>query len=123
MHKNATWDIVKVCEFLLGNFLAMSLALDAEQDQGINFLWGEKRDDGLTKLVCVGEHHFSWRILPHEGHLLESDVPVAGYLYNSLLRGLFLASKTRFLRLTDHVPVRCLRPGAPDFVSPLTLRH
>jgi alpha-mannosidase len=55
-----------------------------------------KRDSGLTKLVCVGEHHFSWAILPHEGHFLESDVPVAGYLYNSPLRGMFLASKTRF---------------------------
>ncbi|KAF8900480.1 glycoside hydrolase family 38 protein [Gymnopilus junonius] len=106
-HKNTTWDIAKfeVCghkyadlsEFgygvailseskygfsCQGNVLRISLlrsatAPDAEQDQG--------------------EHHFSWAVMPHEGHFLESDVPIAGYLYNSPLR------------------VRCLLSGAPDF--------
>lgn len=33
-----------------------------------------------------GEHHFSWAVMPHEGHFLDSDVPMAGYLYNSPLR-------------------------------------
>ncbi|KAF9558502.1 glycoside hydrolase family 38 protein [Agrocybe pediades] len=108
-HKNTTWDIAKfeVCghkyadlsEFgygvailseskygfsCLGNVLTTSLlrsstAPDADQDQG--------------------EHHFSWAVMPHEGHFLESDVPMAGYLYNSPLR------------------VRCLPPGAPDVTS------
>ncbi|KAG6840407.1 hypothetical protein C0991_006916 [Blastosporella zonata] len=55
----------------LGNMLRISLlrsatAPDAEQDQG--------------------EHKFSWAVLPHEGHFLESDVPVAAYLYNSPVR-------------------------------------
>jgi alpha-mannosidase len=54
-----------------GNVLCMSLlraatAPDAEQDQG--------------------EHRFSWAVMPHEGHFLESDVPVAAYLFNSPLR-------------------------------------
>ncbi|PPQ95115.1 hypothetical protein CVT25_011658 [Psilocybe cyanescens] len=110
-HKNTTWDIAKfeVCghkyadlsEFgygvailseskygfsCQGNVLRISLlrsstAPDAEQDQG--------------------EHNFSWAVMPHEGHFLESDVPIAGYLYNSPLR------------------VRCLPPGAPDVVSAL----
>ncbi|KAF8147680.1 glycoside hydrolase family 38 protein [Crassisporium funariophilum] len=105
-HKNTTWDIAKfeVCghkyadlsEFgygvailseskygfsCQGNILRISLlrsatAPDAEQDQG--------------------EHRFSWAVLPHEGHFLESDVPVAGYLYNSPLR------------------VRCLPAGTHD---------
>ncbi|KAG5643659.1 hypothetical protein DXG03_000539 [Asterophora parasitica] len=95
-HKNTTWDIAKfeVCghkyadlsEFgygvailseskygfsCIGNLLRISLlraatAPDAEQDQG--------------------EHKFSWAVLPHEGHFLESDVPIAAYLYNSPLR-------------------------------------
>ncbi|KIL60738.1 glycoside hydrolase family 38 protein [Amanita muscaria Koide BX008] len=95
-HKNTTLDIAKfeVCghkyadlsEFgygvaLLseskygfscqGSILCMSLlraatAPDAEQDQG--------------------EHNFSWAVLPHEGFFLESDVPVAAYLFNSPLR-------------------------------------
>ena len=37
--------------------------------------------------VFPGEHRFSWAVMPHEGHFLESDVPVAGQLYNSPLRG------------------------------------
>ncbi|RXW22273.1 hypothetical protein EST38_g3570 [Candolleomyces aberdarensis] len=108
-HKNTTWDMAKfeVCghkyadlsEFgygvailseskygfsCIGNVLRISLlrsatAPDAEQDQG--------------------EHRFSWAVYPHEGHFLESDVPVAGYLYNSPLR------------------VRCLAPGTEDVLS------
>ncbi|KAJ3513202.1 hypothetical protein NMY22_g15114 [Coprinellus aureogranulatus] len=95
-HKNTTWDMAKfeVCghkfadlsEFgygvailseskygfsCLGNVLRISLlrgatAPDAEQDQG--------------------EHAFSWGVYPHVGGFLESDVPVAGFLYNSPVR-------------------------------------
>ncbi|KAF8228013.1 glycoside hydrolase family 38 protein [Tricholoma matsutake] len=95
-HKNTTWDIAKfeVCghkfadlseygygvAFLSeskygfscqGNVLSISLlraatAPDADQDQG--------------------EHRFSWAVMPHEGHFLESDVPVAAYIYNSPIR-------------------------------------
>lgn len=58
----------------IGNVLRISLlrgatAPDAEQDQG--------------------EHRFSWGVYPHVGGFLESDVPVAGFLYNSPLRGVF----------------------------------
>lgn len=95
-HKNTTWDIAKfeVCGHKFadlseygygvailseskygfscqGNVLSISLlraatAPDAEQDQG--------------------EHMFSWAVMPHEGHFLESDVPMAAQLYNSPLR-------------------------------------
>jgi alpha-mannosidase len=37
--------------------------------------------------MFAGEHQFSWAVLPHEGHFLESDVPMAAYLFNSPLRG------------------------------------
>ncbi|GLB44397.1 putative alpha mannosidase, middle domain [Lyophyllum shimeji] len=95
-HKNTTWDIAKfeVCGHKYadlseygygvailseskygfscsGNLLCISLlraatAPDAEQDQG--------------------EHRFSWAVMPHEGHFLESDVPAAAYIYNSPVR-------------------------------------
>ncbi|KAF7428479.1 Glycoside hydrolase, 38 vacuolar alpha mannosidase [Pleurotus ostreatus] len=101
-HKNTTWDMAKfeVCghkyadlsEFgygvallseskygfsCTGNILRISLlraatAPDAEQDQG--------------------KHEFSWAVLPHEGHFLESDVPMAAYLFNSPL----------YLRFVEH---------------------
>lgn len=108
-HKNTTWDIAKfeVCghkyadlsEFgygvailseskygfaCQGNVLRISLlraatAPDAEQDQG--------------------EHRFSWAVMPHQGHFLESDVPQAAYLYNSPLR------------------VRCIPAGTEELLS------
>ncbi|KAF8346661.1 glycoside hydrolase family 38 protein [Amanita rubescens] len=61
-----------------GNVLCMSLlraatAPDAEQDQG--------------------EHQFSWAVLPHDGHFLESDVPMAAYLFSSPLKVRFTHSK------------------------------
>ncbi|KDQ27960.1 glycoside hydrolase family 38 protein [Pleurotus ostreatus PC15] len=96
-HKNTTWDMAKfeVCGHKVfgygvallseskygfsctGNILRISLlraatAPDAEQDQG--------------------KHEFSWAVLPHEGHFLESDVPVAAYLFNSPL----------YLRFVEH---------------------
>ncbi|KAG8691622.1 Glycoside hydrolase, 38 vacuolar alpha mannosidase [Ceratobasidium sp. 423] len=53
-----------------GNILRISLlraatSPDAEQDQG--------------------EHAFSWAVLPHLGHFLESDVPQVAYTFNSPL--------------------------------------
>ncbi|KAI0293181.1 glycosyl hydrolases family 38 N-terminal domain-containing protein [Multifurca ochricompacta] len=94
-HKNTTWDAAKfeVCGHKFtdlseygygvailseskygfscqGNVLQISLlraatAPDAEQDQG--------------------KHEFSWGVLPHRGHFLQSFVPIAAYLFNSPL--------------------------------------
>ncbi|KAG2746357.1 glycoside hydrolase family 38 protein [Suillus brevipes Sb2] len=55
-----------------GNVLRISLlraatAPDAEQDQG--------------------RHEFSWAVMPHVGSFLESDVPMAAFIYNSPLHG------------------------------------
>ncbi|VDB95691.1 unnamed protein product [Peniophora sp. CBMAI 1063] len=99
-HGNTTWDMAKfeVCghkyadlsEFgygvailseskygysCRGNVLRLSLlraatAPDAEQDQG--------------------EHEFSWAVLPHVGHFLESDVPRAAYVFNSPMHMRFI---------------------------------
>ncbi|KAF9025150.1 glycoside hydrolase family 38 protein [Hymenopellis radicata] len=119
-HKNTSWDIAKfeVCghkyadlsEFgygvailseskygfsCLGNVLSISLlrsstAPDAEQDQG--------------------QHNFSWAVMPHQGHFLESDVPNAGYLFNSPL---FVRDTRGFSnQLMDQVPFAV--QGAPN---------
>ncbi|KAG2052533.1 glycoside hydrolase family 38 protein [Suillus hirtellus] len=53
-----------------GNVLRISLlraatAPDSEQDQG--------------------RHEFSWAVMPHAGSFLESDVPIAAFIYNSPL--------------------------------------
>ncbi|KAG6862107.1 hypothetical protein C0995_005917 [Termitomyces sp. Mi166 len=105
-HKNTTWDIAKYADLsefgygvailseskygfsCIGNILRISLlrsatAPDAEQDQG---LLGRFLPVQIILNRDVGEHKFSWAVMPHEGHFLESDVPIAAYLYNSPLR-------------------------------------
>ncbi|KAJ7113587.1 galactose mutarotase-like domain-containing protein, partial [Mycena epipterygia] len=86
-HKNTTWDMAEfeVCGHKYtdlskygysygfacqGNILRISLLRaatepDAEQDQGV--------------------HTFSWAVVSHKGHFLESDVLTAAYLFNSPL--------------------------------------
>ncbi|KAL4267030.1 glycosyl hydrolase 38 family protein [Pleurotus pulmonarius] len=116
-HKNTTWDMAKfeVCghkyadlsEFgygvailseskygfsCTGNILRISLlraatAPDAEQDQG--------------------KHEFSWAVLPHEGHFLESDVPMAAYLFNSPL----------YLRFVENTVAQLNYPKSPFIVE------
>jgi alpha-mannosidase len=70
----------------IGNVLSMSLlraatAPDAEQDQGECFHLLAQ----LTLTACLGEHTFSWAVMPHLGSFHESDVPIAGHLFNSPL--------------------------------------
>ncbi|KAI0032015.1 glycoside hydrolase family 38 protein [Vararia minispora EC-137] len=112
-HKNTTWDMAKfeVCGHKYadlseygygvailseskygfscrGNILRISLlraatAPDAEQDQG--------------------KHEFSWAVLPHQGHFLQSDVAIAAYIFNSPLHVRFMPN--------GETPL--LPPGAP----------
>lgn len=35
----------------------------------------------------MGKHEFSWAVMPHQGHFLDSDVPTAAFLFNSPLHG------------------------------------
>jgi len=78
----------------LGNVLSMSLlraatAPDADQDQG--------------------EHQFSWAVMPHVGHFLESDVPIAAQIFNSPLH-------VRYLPVTSDSPlVTAIHVPLPPF--------
>ncbi|KAA1467023.1 hypothetical protein DENSPDRAFT_876986 [Dentipellis sp. KUC8613] len=113
-HRNTTWDAAKfeVCghkyadlsEFgygvailseskygfsCLGNVLRISLlraatAPDAEQDQG--------------------KHEFSWAVMPHQGHFLESDVPIAGQLFNSPLHMRFIPDGSAAAQVAPRAP-------------------
>jgi len=78
----------------LGNVLSMSLlraatAPDADQDQG--------------------EHKFSWAVLPHVGHFMESDVPIAAHIFNSPLH-------VRYFPITSDSPLlTAIRLPLPPF--------
>jgi alpha-mannosidase len=44
-------------------------------------------DGKIIPVFHAGKHEFSWAVLPHRGHFLESHVPIAAYLFNSPLHG------------------------------------
>jgi alpha-mannosidase len=88
-----------------GHVLSISLlraatAPDAEQDQGLLLL----TCSDIHTYDISGEHTFSWAVMPHEGHFLESDVLIAAYLYNSPLRcQFFLALDLHVVLITNSV--------------------
>lgn len=77
-----------VCE---GNILHISLLRaatgpDAEQDQGESFTLRSRLAMAyIVPDLYVGKHEFSWGVMPHVGSFLESDVPMAAYVFNSPL--------------------------------------
>jgi hypothetical protein len=58
----------------------------------------------------IGKHEFSWAVLPHRGHFLQSHVPIAAYLFNSSLHGAPQPnSSTRLMMQVAHLtsPLQC----------------
>ncbi|KAJ6452606.1 hypothetical protein C8R45DRAFT_1223416 [Mycena sanguinolenta] len=68
---------------------------DAEQDQGA--------------------HAFSWAVMPHKGHFLESNVPVAAYLFNSPLHICALTPNGSATALSSS-PSLFSFPGPPNVI-------
>ncbi|KAK7027819.1 glycoside hydrolase family 38 protein [Favolaschia claudopus] len=94
-HKNTTWDMAKfeVCGHKYADLseYGYGVALLSESKYGfacqgnilrISLLRAATEPDAEQD---QGEHTFSWAVLPHKGHFLESDVPTAAYLFNSPL--------------------------------------
>ncbi|PPR01817.1 hypothetical protein CVT24_001681 [Panaeolus cyanescens] len=108
-HKNTTWDIAKfeVCGHKYADLseFGYGVAILSESKYGFSCIGNVLRISLLRSATAPdaqqdqGEHNFSWAILPHEGHFLESDVPVAGHLFNSPLS------------------IRCLPSGTTDMTS------
>ncbi|KAJ7199975.1 glycoside hydrolase family 38 protein [Mycena pura] len=94
-HKNTTWDMAKfeVCGHKYADLseYGYGVALLSESKYGfacqsnvlrISLLRSATEPDAEQD---QGEHTFSWAVMPHQGHFLESDVPTAAYLFNSPL--------------------------------------
>jgi alpha-mannosidase len=59
----------------------------------------------------TGKHEFSWAVMPHRGHFLQSHVPIAAYLFNSPLHGTFPAPPP--IQISDALlAVRCVPDGS-----------
>ncbi|RDB17533.1 Alpha-mannosidase [Hypsizygus marmoreus] len=95
-HKNTTWDMAKfeVCGHKFADLseYGYGVAILSESKYGFSCQGHLLRISLLRAATAPdaeqdqGEHHFSWAVMPHEGHFLESDVPMAAYLFNSPIR-------------------------------------
>ncbi|KAJ3983926.1 glycosyl hydrolases family 38 N-terminal domain-containing protein [Lentinula detonsa] len=92
-HKNTTWDMAKfeVCGHKYADLseYGYGLAILSESKYGFSCQGNVLRISLLRAATAPdaeqdqGEHKFSWAVMPHKGHFLESDVPMAAYLFNS----------------------------------------
>ncbi|KAF5391900.1 hypothetical protein D9757_001700 [Collybiopsis confluens] len=94
-HKNTSWDMAKfeVCGHKYADLseYGYGVAILSESKYGFSCSGNVLRISLLRAATAPdaeqdqGEHKFSWAVMPHEGHFLQSDVPTAAYLFNSPL--------------------------------------
>jgi alpha-mannosidase len=94
-HKNTTWDAAKfeVCGHKFADLseYGYGVAILSESKYGFSCQGNVLRISLLRAATAPdaeqdqGKHEFSWAVLPHRGHFLESHVPIAAYLFNSPL--------------------------------------
>ncbi|ELU38560.1 glycoside hydrolase family 38 protein [Rhizoctonia solani AG-1 IA] len=89
-HRNTTWDTAKF-EYADFSEYGYGVALLSESKYGFAVTGNVLRVSLLRAATSPdaeqdqGEHSFSWAVLPHLGHFLESDVPQVAYTFNSPL--------------------------------------
>ncbi|KAH8093101.1 glycoside hydrolase family 38 protein [Cristinia sonorae] len=102
-HKNTTWDMAKfeVCGHKFADLseFGYGVAILSESKYGFSCRGNVLRISLLRAATApdadqdMGTHEFSWAVMPHQGHFLESDVPIAAYLYNSPLHVRYVPSE------------------------------
>ncbi|KAJ7020033.1 glycosyl hydrolases family 38 N-terminal domain-containing protein [Mycena alexandri] len=123
-HKNTTWDMAKfeVCGHKYADLseYGYGVALLSESKYGFSCQGNVLRISLLRAATepdadqDQGEHRFSWAVLPHKGHFLESDVPTAAYLFNSPLYIRALAPGAAADTLATHSPFAVI--NAPNVI-------
>lgn len=98
-HKNTTWDAAKF-EVCCHKYCDVS-----EFGYGVAIIneskYGASADGQYLRLSLLragtlpdpeqdqGKHNFSWAVLPHAGHFIQSDIPVVAQFFNSPVHVLF----------------------------------
>ncbi|KAI0713074.1 glycoside hydrolase family 38 protein [Cerioporus squamosus] len=121
-HKNTTWDMAKfeVCGHKYADLseYGYGVAILSESKYGFSCRGNVLRISLLRAATAPdseqdqGKHEFSWAVMPHQGHFLESDVPIAAILFNSPIH-------VRLLEDTTEAPLLKTKPafqleGAPN---------
>ncbi|KAI9508062.1 glycosyl hydrolases family 38 N-terminal domain-containing protein [Russula earlei] len=115
-HKNTTWDAAKfeVCGHKFADLseYGYGVAILSESKYGFSCQGNVLRISLLRAATAPdaeqdqGKHEFSWAVLPHRGHFLQSYVPIAAYLFNSPLH----------VRCIPHVGAVAVTVPRPPFV-------
>ncbi|KAG8699593.1 Glycoside hydrolase, 38 vacuolar alpha mannosidase [Ceratobasidium sp. 395] len=94
-HRNTTWDAAKfeVCGHKYADLseYGYGVAILSESKYGFAVTGNVMRISLLRAATSPdaeqdqGAHAFSWAVMPHVGHFLESDVPQVAYAFNSPL--------------------------------------
>ncbi|KAI4519924.1 glycoside hydrolase family 38 protein [Schizophyllum commune Loenen D] len=94
-HKNTTWEMAKfeVCGHKYADLseFGYGVAILSESKYGFSCLGSLMRISLLRSPTAPdaeqdqGKHAFSFAVMPHKGHFIQSDVPQAGFLFNSPL--------------------------------------
>ncbi|KAF8604347.1 glycoside hydrolase family 38 protein [Ceratobasidium sp. AG-I] len=102
-HRNTTWDAAKfeVCGHKYADFseYGYGVAILSESKYGFAVTGNVLRISLLRAATSPdaeqdqGEHAFSWAVMPHLGHFLESDVPQVAYAFNSPLHLRYVPDK------------------------------
>ncbi|KZT66211.1 glycoside hydrolase family 38 protein [Daedalea quercina L-15889] len=101
-HNNTTWDMAKfeVCGHKYADLseFGYGVAILSESKYGFSCRGNVLRISLLRAATAPDEnqdqglHEFSWAVMPHAGHFLESDVPQAAQLFNSPLHMRFVGN-------------------------------
>lgn len=113
-HKNTSWDLAKfeVCGHKFADLseFGYGVAILSESKYGFS-CYGNVLRISLLRAATEpdaeqdqGPHDFAWAVLPHVGHFLESDVPIAAYIYNSPLHVRSVADDVKFHPEPKHRP-------------------
>ncbi|KAL4246947.1 glycosyl hydrolase 38 family protein [Abortiporus biennis] len=113
-HKNTTWDMAKfeVCGHKFADLseFGYGVAFLSESKYGFSCRGNVLRISLLRAATApdanqdIGKHEFSWAVMPHEGHFLESDVPIAAFLFNSPVHVRYVPEETMANHLFNMKP-------------------
>ncbi|KAF9264572.1 glycoside hydrolase family 38 protein [Marasmius fiardii PR-910] len=127
-HKNTTWDMAKfeVCGHKYADLseYGYGVAILSESKYGFSCRGNVLRISLLRAATAPdaeqdqGRHGFSWAVMPHLGHFLQSDVPVAGVQFNLQSHYRILSDRDAYAGSKDLSSLSVLRmlevTGAPN---------
>jgi len=126
-HKNTTWDAAKfeVCGHKYADLseFGYGVAILSESKYGYSCQGNVLRLSLLRAATApdaeqdMGKHEFSWAVMPHQGHFMESDVPQAAYIFNSPMHMRYVPKSYLKAPIAERRPPFTLEGGRNVFLE------